>query len=291
MTGSRLDSRPPCRTRTTASGGRRPAWTCRDGLRFGHAGHGTERRGGLRRRRPYRQPARPIDSAAVDPRTGLPVVGMVGAGQLARMTHQAAIALGQSLRLLAESPSDGAALVADDVVVGDYRSLPDLRGFAGGCDVLTFDHEHVPAEHLRALAEAGVSVLPGAGGVAASPRTRRRCGPGWPSWACPGRPGGPVGRGRPVGRRWPSSPTRSAGRWWSRRSAAAMTARASGCRSDVEPAEAGGPACWPAAPGCWSRRRPTSTSRSPRWWPARRSARARPGRWWRPSSRTASAPR
>ena len=30
---------------------------------------------------------------------------MVGAGQLARMTHQAAIALGQSLRLLADTPT------------------------------------------------------------------------------------------------------------------------------------------------------------------------------------------
>jgi 5-(carboxyamino)imidazole ribonucleotide synthase len=86
---------------------------------------------------------------------------MVGAGQLARMTHQAAIALGQSLRLLADTPSDGAALVAGDVVIGDYRSLPDLQAFAQGCDVLTFDHEHVPAGHLQALVEAGVTVLPG----------------------------------------------------------------------------------------------------------------------------------
>jgi 5-(carboxyamino)imidazole ribonucleotide synthase len=98
----------------------------------------------------------------VDERTGLPVVGMVGAGQLARMTHQAAIALGQSLRILAASPDDGAALVAADVVVGDYRSLEDLRAFAKGCDVLTFDHEHVPNEHVAALAADGVSVQPGA---------------------------------------------------------------------------------------------------------------------------------
>ena len=97
----------------------------------------------------------------MDARTGLPVVGMVGAGQLARMTHQAAIALGQSLRILADSPTDGAALVAADVQVGDYRSLTDLRAFAAGCDVLTFDHEHVPAEHLRALVADGVTVLPG----------------------------------------------------------------------------------------------------------------------------------
>jgi 5-(carboxyamino)imidazole ribonucleotide synthase len=101
----------------------------------------------------------------VDERTGLPVVGMVGAGQLARMTHQAAIALGQSLRILADTPDDGAALVAADVVVGDYRSLEDLRAFATGCDVVTFDHEHVPNEHVAALAADGVSVQPGAGAL------------------------------------------------------------------------------------------------------------------------------
>jgi 5-(carboxyamino)imidazole ribonucleotide synthase len=98
----------------------------------------------------------------VDERTGLPVVGMVGAGQLARMTHQAAIALGQSLRILADSADDGAALVALDVVVGDYRSLDDLRAFARGCDAVTFDHEHVPNEHVAALAADGVAVHPGA---------------------------------------------------------------------------------------------------------------------------------
>ena len=98
----------------------------------------------------------------MDARTGLPVVGMVGAGQLARMTHQAAIALGQSLRILADSADDGAALVAADVVVGDYTSLADLRAFASGCDVVTWDHEHVPNEHIVALAADGVVVQPGA---------------------------------------------------------------------------------------------------------------------------------
>jgi 5-(carboxyamino)imidazole ribonucleotide synthase len=98
----------------------------------------------------------------VDARTGLPVVGMVGAGQLARMTQQAAIALGQSLHVLAESADDGAAQVTRDVVVGDYRSLADLRAFAAQCDVITFDHEHVPNEHIAALAADGVAVHPGA---------------------------------------------------------------------------------------------------------------------------------
>jgi 5-(carboxyamino)imidazole ribonucleotide synthase len=97
----------------------------------------------------------------MDPRTGLPVVGMVGAGQLARMTHQAAIALGQSLRILAADPDDGAALVAADVHVGHHTDLDALRSFAEGCEVVTFDHEHVPTEHLRALVAEGVTVLPG----------------------------------------------------------------------------------------------------------------------------------
>lgn len=96
----------------------------------------------------------------MDSRTGLPVVGMVGAGQLARMTHQAAIALGQSLRIMAAAPDDGAALVAADVVVGDHRSLAELRAFARGCDVLTFDHEHVPSEHIAALEADAVNVQP-----------------------------------------------------------------------------------------------------------------------------------
>ncbi|GAB3799072.1 5-(carboxyamino)imidazole ribonucleotide synthase [Micromonospora zhanjiangensis] len=98
----------------------------------------------------------------MDSRTGLPVVGMVGGGQLARMTHQAAIALGQSLRVLALTPDDGAALVAADVRYGDHTDLAALRAFAEGCDVVTFDHEHVPTGHVRALAEAGVPVHPAA---------------------------------------------------------------------------------------------------------------------------------
>jgi 5-(carboxyamino)imidazole ribonucleotide synthase len=98
----------------------------------------------------------------MDTRTGLPVVGMVGAGQLARMTHQAAIALGQSLRVLAASPDDGAAIVAHDVVLGQHTDLAALRGFAAGCDVVTFDHEHVPTGHVRALAAAGHKIYPGA---------------------------------------------------------------------------------------------------------------------------------
>ena len=98
----------------------------------------------------------------MDTRTGLPVVGMVGGGQLARMTHQAAIALGQSLRVLAARPDDGAAMVVADIRIGEHTDLDALRAFAKTCDVVTFDHEHVPGEHIRTLAAEGVTLLPGA---------------------------------------------------------------------------------------------------------------------------------
>lgn len=85
---------------------------------------------------------------------------MVGGGQLARMTHQAAIPLGMSLRVLAERADDPAAQVSPDVILGSHADLEALRAAAAGADALTFDHEHVPTELLHTLLDEGVSVLP-----------------------------------------------------------------------------------------------------------------------------------
>jgi 5-(carboxyamino)imidazole ribonucleotide synthase len=92
--------------------------------------------------------------------TAAPLVAMVGGGQLARMTHQAAIALGQSLRVLAADADDPAAQVSPDVVIGSHTNLDDLRRVAAGADALTFDHEHVPTELLEKLVAEGVNVAP-----------------------------------------------------------------------------------------------------------------------------------
>ena len=92
--------------------------------------------------------------------TAAPLVAMVGGGQLARMTHQAAIALGQCLRVLAADIDDPAAQVSPDVVIGSHTNLDDLRRVAAGADALTFDHEHVPTELLEKLVAEGVNVAP-----------------------------------------------------------------------------------------------------------------------------------
>ena len=86
---------------------------------------------------------------------------MVGGGQLSRMTAAPAAALGVDLRILALSPDESAAQVAADVVLGRHDDLDALRLLADGASVVTFDHEHVPPDHLRALEAEGVAVRPG----------------------------------------------------------------------------------------------------------------------------------
>lgn len=100
-----------------------------------------------------------VSARSFDP-AAMPTVTMVGGGQLARMTHQAAIALGQRLRVLAERPDDPAAQVSPDVVFGSHTDPVALRKAAVGSHALTFDHEHVPTEHLEALVAEGVNVQP-----------------------------------------------------------------------------------------------------------------------------------
>ena len=91
-------------------------------------------------------------------------VGIVGGGQLARMMQQAAIGLGIETRLLAESSGSSAAQVIPLTTVGDYTDLDTLTAFARQCDVITFDHEHVPTGHLRALGDR-IVVKPGPGAL------------------------------------------------------------------------------------------------------------------------------
>ncbi len=92
---------------------------------------------------------------------GFPVVGVIGGGQLARMCAGPAAELGVTLSVLAEGPDASAALVVPSSPVGEYTDVETVRAFARECDVVTFDHEHVPAEVLEALVADGVAVRPG----------------------------------------------------------------------------------------------------------------------------------
>jgi len=86
---------------------------------------------------------------------------MIGGGQLARMSAEAATALGIGFRVLAQSPTDPAAQVVRDVHFGSHDDIDALLAFAEGCEVVTFDHEHVPPAYLEQLEALGVAVRPG----------------------------------------------------------------------------------------------------------------------------------
>ena len=86
---------------------------------------------------------------------------MIGGGQLARMSAEAATALGIGFRVLAQSPIDPAAQVVRDLHIGSHEDIEALLAFAEGCEVVTFDHEHVPSAYLEQLEALGVAVRPG----------------------------------------------------------------------------------------------------------------------------------
>jgi 5-(carboxyamino)imidazole ribonucleotide synthase len=71
-----------------------------------------------------------------------------------------ATALSLGLRVLSEAADASAALVAAQTPPGLHTDLAALRQLAADCDVVTFDHEHVPPEHLRALEADGAVLRP-----------------------------------------------------------------------------------------------------------------------------------
>ena len=89
---------------------------------------------------------------------GTPRFGIIGGGQLARMSQQPAIALGIQLHVLADSPGDSAALVIPATSVGAAKDAEAILRLAEQVDVITFDHEHVPQEIVRALEEKDIDL-------------------------------------------------------------------------------------------------------------------------------------
>jgi 5-(carboxyamino)imidazole ribonucleotide synthase len=92
--------------------------------------------------------------------SGAARVGMVGAGQLARMTQQAAVDLGVHLTVLATSSDEPAVTAGAWHRIGRPDDTDALADLAGRVDVVTFDHELVDGVALGRLAARGVAVRP-----------------------------------------------------------------------------------------------------------------------------------
>ena len=89
-------------------------------------------------------------------------VGILGGGQLARMTIAAAIGLGIDVAIFEREADSPAGRLTMEEIVGPWED-PDLRArFAARCDVITLESEFVDPGLLEAFAALGVPVRPGA---------------------------------------------------------------------------------------------------------------------------------
>ncbi len=79
-------------------------------------------------------------------------IGIVGGGQLGRMSALAAARLGYRCHILSEEADSPAAQVAAGATLGCYDDPAALRDFAAHVDVITFEFENVSAEGLGLLA-------------------------------------------------------------------------------------------------------------------------------------------
>lgn len=79
-------------------------------------------------------------------------IGIVGGGQLGRMSAMAAARLGYRCHILTPEPDSPAQQVSAGITLGDYEDPAALRDFAAHVDVITFEFENVSAEGLDLLA-------------------------------------------------------------------------------------------------------------------------------------------
>ncbi|MBB2202379.1 5-(carboxyamino)imidazole ribonucleotide synthase [Gluconacetobacter tumulisoli] len=79
------------------------------------------------------------------------VLGIVGGGQLGRMSAMAAARLGFRAHILTNEPDGPAAQVAHGITVGAYDDPDALRRFAAAVDVVTFEFENISADGLELL--------------------------------------------------------------------------------------------------------------------------------------------
>jgi 5-(carboxyamino)imidazole ribonucleotide synthase len=87
-------------------------------------------------------------------------VGIVGGGQLAKMMAMEGSKLGFSVAVLDPAPDSPAGRIADRRVVGGYYDGAKLKELVDGCDVTTYDIEHIDAAELKKLESAGSVIHP-----------------------------------------------------------------------------------------------------------------------------------
>ena len=92
--------------------------------------------------------------------THFPTVGIIGAGQMARMLIEAASRLNIDIKLFSKDLAESAALIANNIVIGSVENYAELTSFAAGTKVVTFDANEYEFENLRRLEIQGQTFHP-----------------------------------------------------------------------------------------------------------------------------------
>jgi 5-(carboxyamino)imidazole ribonucleotide synthase len=104
-------------------------------------------------------------SVSCPPMTSWPTLGILGGGQLARMTAYAAYRLGLRVHIMEKSPGSPAGQIAHRETVGDPSDHRLLVDFASRCDVVTLESEFINEDHLVEIERAGSKLYPSSGSV------------------------------------------------------------------------------------------------------------------------------
>jgi 5-(carboxyamino)imidazole ribonucleotide synthase len=87
-------------------------------------------------------------------------IGIIGGGQLGRMTAVEAKRMGYHVTILDPIPSSPAGQVADEQITASFMDRSAIKKLAGACDVITYEFEHIDADILIALEVEGYSIYP-----------------------------------------------------------------------------------------------------------------------------------
>ena len=92
--------------------------------------------------------------------THFPTVGIIGAGQMARMLIEAASRLNIDIKLFSKDLAESAALIANNIVIGSVDNYAGLSSFAAGTKVVTFDANEYEFDNLKKLETQGQIFYP-----------------------------------------------------------------------------------------------------------------------------------
>ena len=87
-------------------------------------------------------------------------IGIVGGGQLAKMTALSALEFGCDIHILERNPEGPAMNLAGKTFIGDWDNPDDLLKLAEHADVITLENEFVDANSLSELEKAGHTLFP-----------------------------------------------------------------------------------------------------------------------------------